>query len=402
VSDTDVVLAFSGGLDTSFCVPWLTEQGLRVTTLFVDTGGTDAAERDRIEAWAEELGAVRHVHYDAGQDLWDEVVVPLLWGGAFYQDQYPLLCSDRYLIVRRALEMVRVLETRKLAHGCTAMGNDQVRFDTTALALGDVEIVAPIRDLQERHGGANVRDVERAWLEKRGFSVPAKASRYTINDNLLGVTISGAEIDAFEAPGPDTWQLCAPPARWPGEPLTLTVDFEGGVATALDGQPRPGPELLAELNRRLGAYGVGRGLYTGDTTIGIKGRIVFEAPGLVGLAVAHRALEEAVLSAEQNAFKPLVARKWVDLVYRGLFVEPLKDGLEAFLRQQQAPVTGRVTLSTSGGVCQAVAVDSDELLVRRGAVYAQSADWTRADAEGFVKLFSQGTVLASRRRRADG
>ena len=109
-----------------------------------------------------------------------------------------------------------------------------------------------------------------------------------------------------------------------------------------------------------------------------------------------------MLSAEQNAFKPLVARKWVDLVYRGLFVEPLKDGLEAFLRQQQAPVTGRVTLSTSGGVCQAVAVDSDELLVRRGAVYAQSADWTRADAEGFVKLFSQGTVLASRRRRADG
>ena len=137
---------------------------------------------------------------------------------------------------------------------------------------------------------------------------------------------------------------------------------------------------------------MGRGIYTGDTTIGIKGRIVYEAPGLYGLAVAHRALEEAALSADQNGFKPLVARKWVDLVYRGLFVEPLKDDLEAFLRHQQAPVTGRVTLASSGGVCHAVAVESDELLLSGDAVYAQSADWSRADAEGVIKLFSQGTV----------
>ncbi len=400
MSERDVVLAFSGGLDTSFCVPWLTEQGLSVTTLFADTGGADEEERAGIEARARELGAVRHVTWDAGADLWDEVVVPLVWGGAFYQDQYPLLCSDRYLIVGRALELCRELGTRRFAHGCTAMGNDQVRFDTTALALGDVEIIAPIRDLQEQHGGANVREVERAWLEERGFAVPAKASRYTINDNLLGVTVSGAEIDTFGAPDAATHQLCALPSEWPDEPLSLTLGFERGVATTLDGEPRPGPELLAELNRRLGAYGVGRGLYTGDTTIGIKGRIVFEAPGLYGLMVAHRALEEAVLSAEQNGFKPLVARKWVDLVYRGLFVEPLKHDLEAFLGWQQAPVTGRVTLASAGGTCQAVAVESEELLVRGGAVYAQSADWTRADAEGFVKLFSQGTVLAARRRTA--
>lgn len=397
MSERDVVLAFSGGLDTSYCVPRLTERGYAVTTLFADTGGVDAAERSAIEARALELGAVRHVTRDAGQDLWDEVVVPLVQGGVFYQGQYPVLCSDRYLIVRHCLDLARELETRNFAHGCTAMGNDQVRFDVTARALGEVEILAPIRDLQEEQGAGNVRDYERAWLEERGFAVPVKASRYTINENLLGVTISGAEIDTFGPPSDAARLLCAPARDWPREPLSLTLDFEGGVAVALDGRPTPGPALLAELNRRLGAYGVGRGLYTGDTTIGIKGRIVFEAPGIVGLVTAHRALEEAVLTAEQNAFKPRVATKWIDLVYRGLFVEPLKLDLEALLTHLQAPVSGRVTLATSGGACEAVAVESEGLLLRRGAVYAQSADWTRADAEGFIRLFGQGTVLAARR-----
>src|SRR5690554_2231767 len=144
MSSNTVVLAFSGGLDTSFCVPYLKEKGLDVVTLFVDTGGVDAEERAYIEARAIELGAVAHHTVDGGDDIWEEVVVPLVQGGEIYQQQYPLLCSDRYIIVRKSLQLCRELGTKKFAHGCTGMGNDQVRFDLTVKTLGDFEILAPI------------------------------------------------------------------------------------------------------------------------------------------------------------------------------------------------------------------------------------------------------------------
>ena len=144
-----VVLAFSGGLDTSFCVPWLRDQGYEVTTLFVDTGGVDADERDYIAKRATELGAAKHVAIDASREIWDEVVVPLIRAGSWYQNQYPLLCSDRYVIVRKALELCDELGTKNFAHGCTGMGNDQVRFDLAVRALGDYDVIAPIRQIQQ-------------------------------------------------------------------------------------------------------------------------------------------------------------------------------------------------------------------------------------------------------------
>ncbi|MDH4013600.1 MAG: argininosuccinate synthase, partial [Chromatiales bacterium] len=168
MSNKQVVLAFSGGLDTSFCVPWLTEQGYRVTTLFVDTGGVTAKERAYIAARANELGAFRHEVADAGAEVWDEVVLPMLWGGCFYQHQYPLLCSDRYVIVKKALQLCDQLGTRNFAHGCTGMGNDQVRFDLTVRGLGDYNIIAPIREIQQLEN--NVRDYEQSYLEKNGYS----------------------------------------------------------------------------------------------------------------------------------------------------------------------------------------------------------------------------------------
>jgi argininosuccinate synthase len=171
--------------------------------------------------------------------------------------------------------------------------------------------------------------------------------------------------------------------------------FERGVLVALDGERAPGPVLLARLNRAFGSYGVGRALYTGDTSIGLKGRIVFEAPGLIALVAAHRALEETVLTASQNAFKPEVARKWVELVYKGFFYEPLKRDLERFLTSSQEFVTGTVTLETSGGAVTAVAVDSPHILKAKGAVYAQSADWGAREAEGFIKLLGQSTTLSA-------
>jgi argininosuccinate synthase len=393
MSQPTVVLAFSGGLDTSFCVPYLLERGYRVVTMFVDTGGVDEAERAYIRDRAEKLGAAEHVEAEGGQAIWDEFVVPFLMGGQLYQNQYPLLCSDRYIIVKRGLELCRKLGTRAFAHGCTAMGNDQVRFDQTVRSLGDFEILAPIRDIQQEHPA--VRAYEQEYLQGLGFEVRAKTSKYSINTNLLGVTTSGSEIDHFQAPGAETWTLAKHPSQWPREPMRAKVRFEQGVPVSLDGEALGGPEMLAALNARFGAYGVGRGIYTGDTTVGLKGRIVFECPGLTALLVAHRALEEAVLTQPQNQFKAQVAQKWVDLVYRGFFYEPLKRDLEAFLRSSQEFVTGEVTLETWGGACHAVAVDSKHLLKRAGAVYAQTSDWTVAEAEGFIKLLGQSSTLSA-------
>lgn len=393
-----VVLAFSGGLDTSFCVPWLIERGYEVTTLFVDSGGVSREEVRTIEARARELGAVRHVTFDGGQRLWDDVVVPMVRAGATYQDQYPLLCSDRYLVVQRSLELCREIGTDCFAHGCTGMGNDQVRFDVAARTLGDAQggitIIAPVRETQAEV--ESVRDYEMAFLRERGFAVSARSSQYTVNENLLGVTISGREIDEWQPPGDATWQLCRPRDEWPSTPLNVAISFERGVATAVDGVAMAGAPLLRALNERFGPYGVGRGIYTGDTCVGLKGRIVFEAPGLTGLLAAHRALEEAVSSRAQNRFKGAVADKWVELAYEGLFFDPLRADLEAFLASSQRAVNGTVRLTTHGGSLFATGVESPHLLRDAAAVYAQKASWSGVEAQGFIRLFGQSSTLWSR------
>ena len=387
----DIVLAFSGGLDTSFCIPYLQERGWAVHTVFADTGGVDAEERAYIEARAKELKAASHVTVDGGPAIWNGFVKPFVWAGEGYQGQYPLLVSDRYLIVDAALARCAQLGTKAIAHGCTGMGNDQVRFDLAVKAQGDYEIVAPIREIQKEH--TEVRAYEQKYLEKLGFEVRAKQKAYTINENLLGLTMSGGEIDRWQAPGEGAVGWCKPRADWPSKPLRLKISFVNGEAVALDGEKMAGHTMLAKLNGLLARYGVGRGIYTGDTTIGLKGRIIFEAPGLTALLVAHRALEEAVLTKQQNRFKPDVSRKWVELVYEGFFHDPLKTDLEAFLASSQSQVNGDVTLETSGGIVNAVAIESKHILNAKGATYAQAADWGVAEAEGFIKLFGMSSTL---------
>ncbi len=385
------VLAFSGGLDTSYCVVELRRRGYRVHTVFVDSGGTSAEERAAIGRRARELGAVEHHELAAGDALWDEFAVPLIRAQARYQGQYPLLCSDRYIIVKRCLELAARLGARVFAHGCTGMGNDQFRFDQTARSLGDVEIVAPIRDLLGRV--ADVRAHEEAVLGEHGFAVPERQKRYSVNENLLGVTFSGSEIDRFAEPAADAWRWCKPRARWPAKARHRQVTFERGVPVALDGEPLAGPVLLAALNEQLGDYGVGRFIYTGDVTIGLKGRIVFECPGLTGLLTAAEALTEAVSTRWQNAFRRQVADRWAELVYSGFFYEPLKRDLDVYLANASERVNGVVTLATDGGAVRAVALDSPYLLTSRDAVYAQRAAWSAAEAEGFIKLTGQSSLL---------
>lgn len=396
-NNPNIVLAFSGGLDTSYCVLALKNEGFDVHTAFVDTGGISSAQKDWIEQRAHALGAVAHHTLDAATPLWEQFVVPLLWSGARMLDQYPMLCSDRYVIVAECLQLADRLGTSHFAHGCTGMGNDQLRFDQTVRSLGDYTIHAPIRELQRQT--QDVRQHEIELMAQAGIDVPESNARYSINENLLGVTLSGQEIDAFGVPGDDTHVWCQPRAQWPNEPLALTIGFKAGQAVSLDGEPMPGPALLARLNQALGDYGVGRHIYTGDVSIGLKGRIVFECPGVDGLMVAHRALMEAVNTKLQNQFHRTVAARWAELVYTGFFYEPHKQDLEAYLESANEYVTGVVRLATQGGQVQAVSVGSKYLLADPNAVYAQSADWTPEEAQGFVKLLGQSSTLAAKVRR---
>ena len=391
-----IVLAFSGGLDTSYCVVVLVQQGFEVHTAFVDTGGVDAAGRESIRDRALELGAARHHEIDAAQAIWDEFVRPLVWSHARMLGEYPLLCSDRYLIVKRCLELCDELGTRHFGHGCTGMGNDQLRFDQTVRSLGDYEIHAPIRDLQSRVKA--VRDYELQVMADAGIPVESSASRYSINENLLGTTISGSEIDEYRAPADDAWTRTADRADWPEGVLEIRLGFEQGEAVSLDGERLAGPEILKRLNEALGAWGVGRHVYTGDVVIGLKGRIAFECPGIDGLLAAHQALEDTVNTRFQNQFRKQISDRWADLVYSGFFYEPHKYDLEAYLQSSQQYVTGEVTLRTSGGVLAAVAVDSRFRVTNPDAIYAQSADWSPEEAVGFIKLVGQSTTLAGKVR----
>jgi len=391
-----IVLAFSGGLDTSYCVLDLVKQDFEVHTAFIDTGGIDEQGRAAIRTRAESLGAAQHHEIDVSQEIWDEFVTPLVWSHARMLGEYPLLCSDRYLIVKHCLILCDEMETQHFGHGCTGMGNDQLRFDQTVRSLGDYEIHAPIRDLQSRVQA--VRDYEIQVISDAGFEVEASASRYSINENLLGVTISGSEIDEFQPPASDAWSMTSGRKEWPEDTLQIKLGFEKGVAVSLDDEKLSGPEILQQLNAMLGAYGVGRHIYTGDVTIGLKGRIAFECPGIDGLLVAHQALEDTVNTRFQNQFRGHIAGRWAELVYTGFFYEPHKADLEAYLQSSQEVVTGEVILQTDGGTVTAVTVDSPYRLQNPDAVYAQSCDWTPEEAVGFIKLLGQSTTLAGKVR----
>jgi len=388
-----VLLAFSGGLDTSFCVPYLIELGYKVITLFVDTGGVGQQHIAKIKDRAMHLGASEHITVDASQALWDSFVTPFIMGGVKYQDRYPLLCSDRYVIVKESVKLAHQYGVDAIAHGCTAMGNDQVRFDQSIHSLTDLPILAPIRDIQELTNSPRAYEIEE--LRIRGFEVSSEAKQYTINENLLGTTISGSEIDEMNTPGPGTRKLTKPASAWPKAPLRVSVGFDQGRVVALNGVDMDGPTILRTLNTQFGSYGVGRGIYTGDTIVGLKGRIVFECPGLEVLLTAHKALEELTLTNAQNQFKPTAARRWTELVFGGMFFEPLRSDLESLIESTQSTVTGEVIVETSGGVCDAVEVKAQNPLVRAGATYAQHADWSAIEAEGFIKICGQSSAMGS-------
>ena len=384
-----IVLAFSGGLDTSFCVPYLIDQGFEVHTIFVNSGGTSASEEKKISKRAYELGAKKHINVSIETSLWKEIIKPLVWSGSLYQDKYPALCSDRYLIVSEAIKLCKKLNTKYISHGCTGMGNDQVRFDLSIQAFGNYKTITPIREIQNKV--TDVRGYEQEYLKNKGFKVSTLHTKYSINENLMGATVSGSEIDDWKEPSKESYILCNTPDEYPSKPKKLEIEFSKGEAKKINGKSMKGPDLLRMLNKIGGKYGIGRELFAGDTIIGIKGRFLFESPGISILQRSHRALEEAIFTDKQNNFKPLIGKRWVELVYGGFYFDPLTKNLENFLEDIQKPVTGKVTVLLTAGKVEAVAVDSKKILVSKDAVYAQSASWGVEESAGFIKLLGKST-----------
>ncbi len=384
-----VVLAFSGGLDTSFCVPYLIDQGYEVHTLFVNTGGISPKEELAITNRAKELGAKKHININVEKSLWSEILIPLVQSGALYQNKYPALCSDRYLIVKESIKLCKKLKTKDIAHGCTGMGNDQIRFDLSIRAHGDYNIITPIREIQNIT--KNVRGFEEDYLQERGFKVSSLHKKYSINENLMGATISGSEIDEWEEPSNESFVICKLPHQYPKKSKTLKIKFLRGKVISINNKKMQGADFLRSLNTLGGSFGIGRSVFSSDTIIGLKGRFVFEAPGITILMSAHRALEEAVLTDKQNFVKSQVGQEWINLVYRGFYFEPLRENLEAFLLDSQKTVSGEVTLKLTPGKVDAVAVNSKNILKSPEGAYAQSATWSEAESKGFIKLIGQSS-----------
>ena len=384
-----IVLAFSGGLDTSFCVPYLIDKGFEVHTIFVNSGGTSANEEKKISKRAYELGAKKHINVSIETSLWKEIIKPLVWSGSLYQDKYPALCSDRYLIVSEAIKLCKKLNTKYISHGCTGMGNDQVRFDLSIQAFGNYKTITPIREIQNKV--TDVRGYEQEYLKNKGFKVSTLHTKYSINENLMGATVSGSEIDDWKEPSKESYILCNTPNKYPSKSKKLEIEFSKGEAKKINGKSMKGPDLLRMLNKIGGKYGIGRELFAGDTIIGIKGRFLFESPGISILQRSHRALEEAIFTDKQNNFKPLIGKRWVELVYGGFYFDPLTKNLENFLEDIQKPVTGKVTVLLTAGKVEAVAVNSKKILVSKDAVYAQSASWGVEESAGFIKLLGKST-----------
>ena len=385
---TPILLAFSGGLDTSFCVPWLKETyGRPVITVTVDTGGIDAAAAATLESRAKELGAVEHHLVAAKGPYFERVLRYLLMGNARRGQMYPFCVgAERVLQAQMIAEMAKSLGSASVAHGCTAAGNDQVRFEVALRTLAPgLEIIAPVRDR------AFKRPEQLAFLEARGLPVPPYGAAYSVNRGLWGVTIGGQETLTSSGSIPDAaWVLTRDAFTHPKAPERHTIGFTQGVPTALDGQALDPVTLIEALEALASPFGIGRGIHLGDTVIGTKGRVAFEAPAAEVLITAHRELEKLVLTGRQSRIKELVAAPYGDLVHEGHHLDPVCRDIEALLTSSQQRVSGEVSVLFRPGSCFVEGVSSPwSLMAASKGVYGEAAgEWSPADALGYSKMLA--------------
>jgi argininosuccinate synthase len=393
-----VVLAYSGGLDTSVAIGWIgAETGAEVIAVAADVGqgGEDMEEiRQRALDW----GAVESVVVDAKQEFAEDFVAPAIRANALYMDRYPLVSSlSRPLIVKHMIAAVREYGATAIAHGCTGKGNDQVRFEVSAAALApDIKVIAPVRD------SGMTRDKAIAFAEERGFSLDvSKRSPYSIDQNLWGRTAEcGVLEDPWVQPPEDVYAYTEDPTadRAADE---VTISFVDGVPTALDGKPMHLADLVPALNALAGPHGVGRIDLIEDRLVGIKSREIYECPAAIALLVAHRDLEDLTLERDTARFKRGVDQRWGELTYDGLWFSPLKRSLDAFIDEASRNVTGDVRLRLHGGQATVVGRRSDASLYDFSlATYDAEDTFDQRDAKGFVELWGLPTrVWAAREQR---
>jgi argininosuccinate synthase len=382
-----IVLAYSGGLDTSVAIRWMQEhKDVEVVACAVDVGqGID--DLDEIRQRALDCGAVEAVVVDAKDEFASDFIAPALKANAMYMGKYPLVSAlSRPLIVKHLVRVARETGAAGVAHGSTGKGNDQVRFEVGTMCLApDLETIAPIREW------ALTRDAAIDYAAERGIPIPAmtKQSPYSIDENAWGRTAEcGILEDPWEAPPEDVFERTVSVADAPDEPEEVVIAFRDGLPVSLDGRPLPLAELVAEMDRRAGAHGVGRIDMIEDRLVGIKSREIYECPGAITLLTAHRDLEDLCLEQELAEHKRAEEGRYAQLIYNGLWWGPLKKALDAFMEEANSYVSGEVRVQLYKGAATVVGRRSDVGLYDFGlATYDVHDQFDQSLGEGFVKLW---------------
>jgi argininosuccinate synthase len=394
-----IVLAFSGGLDTSFCAIYLRETAkAEIVTACVDTGGFAPGELDQVSARAQAVGVAEHRTVDGTRAVYDRFVSYLIKGNCLRGGVYPMCVGAERVV--QAEEVVRVaveVGAVGIAHGSTGAGNDQVRFDVAIRTLAPhLKIFAPVRDLNWS------REQETTYLAEHGVTIPPKTTAYSVNVGLFGTTIGGKEThDTWAVPPEEVYSMTIAPERARDEAEELVIGFEEGLPVAVDGRRMDGVSLIRHLNARAKPHGVGRGVHVGDTILGLKGRLAFEAPGPLVLVKAHRELEKLVQTKWQAFWRNTLGDFYGGMLHEGLYYDPVMRDLEAYLDSANRHVTGDVRVRLFKGAFDVVGTRSPHSLFdRRIATYGEGAKaWTGADAAGFSKIYGVPSMLAALRDR---
>jgi len=396
VMGSPIVLAYSGGLDTSFLVPWLAEHQHRpVITVTVDTGGIDAAASAALAERSRALGALSHTQVDARADYFEQVLRFLIMGNVRRGQLYPLCVgAERVMQAQTLARIATELGSDTVAHGCTAAGNDQVRFEVALRTLAPaLKVLAPVRDQAFR------REDELAYLRERSLPVPPTGAKYSVNRGLWGVTIGGKETLTSAGSIPDdAWILTRGAFAHARPPERHTLSFREGRPVALDGKADTAVGIIEALEALAAPFGIGRGIHLGDTIIGTKGRVAFEAPAAEVLLTAHRELEKLVLTGRQQRIKELVAQPYGDLVHEGQLLDPVCRDIEALLLSSQQRVSGDAHLVLQPGNVFIAGVESPwSLMAASRGVYGEAAgEWSARDALGFSRIVALPGVFHAR------
>ncbi len=388
-----VILAYSGGLDTSVAIPWLAEKyDAEVVAVTLDLG--QGKELDDVRERAMAVGAIRCHVLDVRTEFADEYVLPALQAGALYEGQYPLATAlGRPLIARRLVEIAEMESASAIAHGCTGKGNDQVRIDVSARALNRaVRVIGPAREW----GMSRPAEIE--YARERGIPVPATVdSPYSTDLNLWGKSIEcGVLEDPWTEPPEEVYTLTKSPADAPDAPAYVSLDFERGLPTAVNGVTMPLVELIASLETIAGAHGVGRIDMCENRLVGIKSREIYEAPAAVVLHAAHRELESLVIPRDLDRIKTGLAPVYADLVYNGLWFTPTRRAIDALVADVQRRVTGTVRLKLFKGDCRVVGRKSPHALYDEAlATYDEGDQFDHTAAEGFIRIWGLPVELAA-------